>query len=467
VSTRPSALLAVALAASAALAGCGGSDPASEPTPVVPSTSAPASEPPSGGGPPPLDLPEVSADLAGDLQAVLDARARAVLTGDRAAFLDGVAPTPDLVTTEGGYFDNMVQLPLAEFSYRLLPASLVRTDNAYWGVVEVVVQLSPYDALPVRTVDRYRFAPGRAGGYRITSTRDLRWESENAPVQQPWDTEPIVVREGDGVLGVFDTADRRERAGIVASVERGILDVSARVPFAEWGSRAVVYALSDPRFLESFDDLPGGDPQALDGVAFTVPAGTDDNAIASTRIALSPDLLPLASARRVDPELDRLVRHELVHVALGEEDDVAPLWLGEGIAEWVSVQALPPQRREVPDRALAMATAGQLTTMPSDESFNDADASVHYALAWWVCEWLALTYGPDAPFTLLEAFNRSEPDADPREVIRASTPVTLDELARRGAELMAQAYAPEPEVTEPADPTETSTTAPGEEETTG
>jgi hypothetical protein len=34
----------------------------------------------------------------------------------------------------------------------------------------------------------------------------------------------------------------------------------------------VVYALSDPAFLASIPDLPGGDPGTLDGVAFPVAA---------------------------------------------------------------------------------------------------------------------------------------------------------------------------------------------------
>lgn len=461
----------VALAASSVLGGCGGSDPSATPS-GGPSSSlsppaAPADAAPGSTAAAPV-LPRVTSDLGGDLQRVLDARAAAVLAGDRDAFLAGLARSPGLRTTEGGYFDNLGELPVSVFSYRLVPASLVRTGNAYSGVVEITLQLTPYDAAPVRTVDRFRFVPARPSGYRISSTTDTRWEAANLGVQQPWDTEPVRVREGVGVLGVFDTADRREAAGVVRSVERALPDVAARVPYPEWGSRAIVYALSDPRFLDSFDDLPGGDPEALDGVAFTVPAGTDDTTVASTRIALSPDLLPVAGARRRDAELDRLVRHELVHVAVGEHDDAAPVWLSEGLAEWVSVQALPPDRRDVPEQALAAAARG-IDTMPSDASFNDDDAAVHYALAWWVCEWLAQTYGPDAPWTVLDAF-ALRPGDDQRAVVRDLLGLSVDQLARRGARLMATTYAPATaspstpaaptDPTDPASPTAPGTTSP-------
>ncbi|MDO9456508.1 basic secretory protein-like protein [Nocardioides sp.] len=453
MSTSRRSALAASLAACLVLGACGGSDPSSAPTTVGPSgTLAPpvgtGSATPTATTTVPV-LPKISSDLVGDLQRVLDTRAAAVRAGDRAAFLDGLAAEPDLRTAEGGYFDNLAQLPVSTFSYRLEPASLVRSDDAYWGVVDVQLQLSPYDALPVRTVDRFRFIPTGPSAYVVSSTTDPAWEAEHPGLKQPWDTEPVRIREGAGVLGVFDSADRREAAGIVASVERGITDVAGRVPYTEWGQQAVVYALSDPRFLAGFDDLPGGDPQALDGVAFTVPAGTDDTSVASTRFALSPDLLPVASARRVDRELDRLVRHELVHVAVGDHDDAAPVWLSEGVAEWVSVQALPPAARDVPDRALAAATRG-IDRMPSDESFNDDDAAVHYALAWWVCEWLAQTYGPDAPWTVMEAFSVRAGD-DERDVVRDLLGFSVDKLAKRGAELMATTYAPP--VTEAPTPT--------------
>lgn len=447
MSRRPvgSAVLTAALTATlgaSVLTGCAGDPP--PPTAAPTSLAAPSAPSPAGTGSatpsaePPV-LPQVSSDLVGDLQRVLDSRDDAVRTGDRAGFLRLLAGG-DVRTTEGGYFDNLAQLPIAGFTTRVVPASLVRTRDAYWGVVEITMQLTPYDAVPVRTVDRFRFQPTARGSYRIASTTDTGWEAANLGVRQPWDTEPVQVREGVGVLGVFDTADRRQAAGVVASVERGIADVSARVPFTEWGSRAVVYALSDPRFLAGFDDLPGGDPEALDGVAFSVPAGTDETTVASTRVALSPDLLPAAAARRVDPDLDRLVRHELVHVAVGTRDDTAPLWLSEGLAEWVSVQALAPDARDVPDSAVAAARRG-IETMPTDASFNDDDAAVHYALAWWVCEWLAQTYGPDAPWTVLETFSTRAGD-DQRAVVRELLGFSVDQLARRGADLMAAAYAP-------------------------
>ncbi len=444
--------LAPALAACALLAACS-SDPeaTAPPAPAESETTTPSAAP-SMASPPPRAHnglgPRVSLDVAGDLQRVLDGRAQALRDRDRPGFVSTLTTDPELLAMEERYFDNLAQLPLATFGYQLVASSLVRSAGGYSAVVEVTLQLAGYDAVPARTLDRVRFVPaGR--GYRIASTTDPAWERRNLGVQQPWDIESIRVREGVGVLGVFDTATAAQAATLVGAAERGVADVAARVPYDDWSGTAVFYTLSDPAFLDSFDDLPGGDPDALDGVAFSVPAGEGDPATAATRFVMNPTVLS-----RRGKGLERLVRHELVHVAVGTHDDRAPVWLSEGIAEWVSVQALAPQERRVPARALA-AAAERPVTMPSDASFNDDDAAEHYALAWWVCEWIATTYGAEAPWQVLDAFTTLE-GADDRAVVRQVLKMSVDELARRGAELMVTTYAPEPDP--PADPSESPTT---------
>ena len=390
---------------------------------------------------------QVPDSIARVLQGVLDERTSALTTRDPSRLVAGLVPDPDLRRMQTGYLDNLARLPLTRYDLTLLPASLVRTGNGYWGVVEVAMQLGPYDALPVTTLDRFRFAPSQ-GGFRIASTTDAAWEAANLGVQEPWDTEPIETLEGSGVLGVFDAGSVRRAPDVVGSVERGLADVGARVPY-DWSRAVALYALSDPRFLDGFADVPGGDVAALDAVAFTVAAGRDDDTVASTRFALSPATLTGLRAGP-DARLDRLVRHELAHVAIGPHDDQAPVWLSEGLAEWVSVQALAPEERLVPEPALAAAEAGTLR-LPDDADFNDDDAETHYALAWWVCEWLAQTYGEQGPWTLLDEF-ASRSDVDDKAVVREVLDLSLGELAERGAALMAATYAPP--VTEPADPTE-------------
>jgi len=156
--------------------------------------------------------------------------------------------------------------------------------------------------------------------------------------------------------------------------------------------------------------------------------------VAATRIVVNPRVL--TSERR---SRDRLVRHELTHVAVGERDDAAPLWLGEGLAEWVSAQALSPAERQVPQEALRSVERG-VRAMPGNDEFNDDDYEVHYALAWWTCEYLAATYGTQAPWSLLDAL--ADPATDVRQVVTGLLQLSVDQLARRGAKLMITTYDP-------------------------
>ncbi len=391
----------------------------------------------------------VHPDVASSLQAVLDERAAAVLAHDEDRFRRVLTPGGELATTESGYFANVTQLPLSAFSYRLLPESLVRLDDDYWGVVELTTRLGAFDRAPVRTLDRFRFTPTRSG-FAISATTDAEWEREHLGRPEPWDVDDagqvrdLTVVSAPGVLGVFDagTAPLGPRTARIASA--ALADIASRVPYA-WPRATAFYALSDPGYLDGFDRLPGGDPQALDAIAFTVAAGPDDATVASERFTLSPAATGLLGQRRPG-DLARLVRHELAHVAVGTHDDAAPVWLREGVAEWLSMQAVPAPRWRVPARIVAEARDRRLT-MPTDAAFNGAGAAAHYALGWWVCEWIVRQRGEQTLWALLDGFAGAAQDpSGETAVLRRHLGLTVDQLARRGAALMVR------EIAEPSTP---------------
>lgn len=378
-------------------------------------------------------------DVLASLERALDRRAEAVRRSDRRAFTAGlVRKAPALRRQQATYFDNLAQLPLARFAYAFDRRNVERRSDGYWVVVEVSMQLAGFDAEPVVTRDRYLFrpAPRRQARLLLASVIDEQWEAKHSPPVHPWDLGPIEVRGGYGVLGIFDAGSVPSAPALIASVERGIADVAAEVPY-DWRRSVVLYALSTTAFLETIDELPGGDPARLDGLAFPIPAGTGGGRTAATRFLLHPRMLTRAGAER-----DRLVRHELVHVALGHRDDDAPVWLSEGIAEYVSVRPIAPERRLVPAAALDVALAG-VDRLPSDESFTSGstDPVVGYALSWWVCEYVARSFGEDTLWTLLDALG--DPEVDQDRVLRDLLGLTADQLARRGARAMVTTFAPE------------------------
>lgn len=424
------------LAVSTTLVACGHDAPASAPPaagalPVgVPSTAPPAGD--HHPAPTVPDLPDPR-DLVADVSRQLDTRAAALLQHDEAAFdrtLAGAAP--GFVTAQEGYYANLAQLPVEALTYDPVPSSLVRTGRSYWINVEVSFQLAGYDAVPVSTPDRFRFSPtGPHGGYRLSSTTDAAWEAAHGVHGQPWDVEPVQVRTRDGVLAVFDASSVTDAAAVMRSLAQGARAVQAQVPYG-WDGRVVVDVLSDDSFIAGLGDVPGGDPQNLDGVAFTVPASVSDPRVAATRVALAP-----ASLAATPAALAQLVRHELTHVAVGAHDYHAPLWLSEGLAEWVSVQPMPRSAQEVPAAALAVAASPHLT-MPLDSDFNGPDAAVNYTIGWWACEYLSATYGTLEPWLLLDALG--QPGATTRSVLHDFFRLSPDQLARRGGRLLVATY---------------------------
>jgi len=350
--------------------------------------------------------PELGAgrDVARAVSALLDQRADAVRAVDGESFAAGLAGSAAFRAGQDQWFTNVTQLPVASFGYTLDPASLVRDGRSYWGTVEVSLRLEEYDARPVVTPDRYRF--DRAGGrFVLASVTDRAWERDNPTAAQPWELEAIEVREGNGVLGVFDGGSIGRADEVVAAVESGIAAMAPRIPLP-WDRRVVVYALAEPTFLASMAGVPGGDPMAIDGLTFPVMARPGLMRIASTRFVLNPRLL------EADPDSrDRLIRHELVHVALGSSDDRIPVWLSEGLAEYLSVRTLPPTERVISGEALDAARAG-LTELPDTDTFNETDSLANYGVSWWVCEAIAETYGAEMLWTLVEELDGiSNPDA--------------------------------------------------------
>ncbi|MFC7503340.1 hypothetical protein ACFQRR_14855, partial [Nocardioides sp. GCM10030258] len=96
----------------------------------------------------------------------------------------------------------------------------------------------------------------------------------------------------------------------------------------------------------------------------------------------------------------RLVRHELTHALLGARGRGAPLWINEGLAEYVSVRPLPPAKRRLPASALSVGASA--TDLPGEAEFAGPDAEGWYAVSWWVCEYVASAYGEDVLLLLLD-----------------------------------------------------------------
>ncbi|MBM9460587.1 hypothetical protein JK386_11790 [Nocardioides sp. zg-536] len=396
-----------------------------------------------------------TADVAALVQRTLSARAASLREGDRARFRRTLARTDRAFLAEQQvYYDNLATLPLGELAFEVLPETIVPAadpgdpDNPdgsgdYWAEVLTTVRLQGYDAAAVRTRDRFRFTPTPDGRRLVVaSTTDADWEQANPGNAQPWDLGPIEVLERAGVLGIFDDSTRRDAGRVLDAVAAGRSEVrdvlgpgaagDAAGNSAADGAGVVVYALTDPTFLHGLADQTVGDADRADGLSIVVPsdARDPDAPVAAYRIFLNPRVLA-----QPDGVLGRLVRHELTHVALRGRGLGAPLWLSEGIAEYVSVQAVDRSRRGVNDDALRVAASA--VDLPGAAEFAGPDATGWYAVSWWVCEYVAGNHGEQALLMLLDrTATGTGTDAALREVLGLSS----RELVQRGVALLQATY---------------------------
>ncbi|WP_408895562.1 hypothetical protein ACJ5H2_11690 [Nocardioides sp. R1-1] len=388
--------------------------------------------------PPPTYSGSGYEDVAALMQKTLDRRARGLRTHDVRRFrrtLDRA--DAGLVAEQQTYFDNLTALPVGELRYELAADTITPVEGSedYWVEVALVLGLDGYDAAPARTRDRFLFTPS-ADGRRlvVTSTTDHAWETAHPGNVQPWDLGPIRVAQTVGVLGIFDDATVRHAPAVLAAASSGRSDVRAVVGGGPDGAvtGVVVYSVRDPAFLRGLADQTVGDPDRADGLTVAVPVdGTDARlGVSSYRIYLSPRVLDQQAG-----VLGRLVRHELTHAVLGARGRGAPLWLSEGIAEYVSVRPMAPARRRLPARALDLA--GTVRDVPGPAQFGGPDAEAWYAVSWWVCEHIAAVYGAPTLFSLLD---RLADGADQNQVVPDVLGVTPAELAQRGVGLMQRTY---------------------------
>lgn len=394
-----------------------------------------------------LPPPTYSGDSYGDVVALmrttLGQRAAALKERRYPAFRKTLTVSDaGLMEDQRTYFDNLAQLPVRAMGYQVVADTVTPVEGSedYWVEVVVGLQLDGYDRAPVRSRDRFLFTPSEdRTRMLVASTTDYEWESEHPGNVQPWDLGRIHVEEASGILGVFDDYTTEHASAVLDAARGGRYDVRATIeedsdvdaaPTTADG--VVVYSLRDPAFLRGLAGQTVGDPDRADGLTIGVPIdlAVQGSAVASYRIFLNPRVLDESTQ-----VLGRLLRHELTHAMLGSRGHGAPLWITEGVAEYVSVRPMPPDQRRLPARALDVGAGAR--DLPGEAEFGGGDAEAWYAVSWWVCEYVASAYGPATLFLLLD---RLEDGADPAKVIGSVLGITSPQLTQRGVALMANTY---------------------------
>ena len=378
-----------------------------------------------------------------EAQQVLDERAQAIRDNDLTTFLHGIdTSNRALVRRQRRYFANMQRLPLAVLNYRVLKAQWPGAlRSSAWGKhvllpqVRVATQLEGFDVEPVQRVTGFAFAR-RDGTPVVVSELTGRNRQFPGYGPAPWDLVRIHVRSDDGTLQVYDD-DTWARAGTVGrTLRRGIRDVVDGVPWT-WSGHVVVYVFAKKQVLNSYEGVPGGNINHLGAMTFPMYSVLGREAVAGVRFTLLP-----SSLRAGQSFLDRIVRHELTHVAVGPRDDGAPTWIAEGISEYMGVRELPEDQRRIATVATRRAR-GAVNSMPASAGFNGHDQAWNYALAWMACDYIVATQGEPRLWELMDALHAGgEGTSDARQDAVLTRVIGMDshELARHAAERIVEIY---------------------------
>ncbi len=377
-----------------------------------------------------------AAQRAAALTALFDARAKAIRTRDRAAFLAGLDPRrPDFVQEQTEVFASLSKLDFASWTYEVTEGSYSpgAIDYAKYGdatdlwlpVLILRYQLRGYDQRPlgrrvVYTVVR-RGAHWYVGG---DADLDTSTSSGTSVRVDPWENGPIVVKKSTHGLVIGHPDDAGTVDEIIEGLEDAITHVTKYVG-REWPRRVVVVLPSGQDELDRVLEYPQVffDFAAIADRVFTMSSEGQRDVLAGNRVVINP--------KHFDPDsafTKTLLRHEITHVALaGRDGPDLPKWLVEGVAEYVGndrstipVEVLGGDLGKLVDRGKIPAI------LPGDSDFGLIDdAGVAYESAWLVCRYIVARYGPAALFRLYDEAAENGQDVALRSVLHTDEATLL------------------------------------------
>lgn len=329
-------LATLALSCVVALTACtSGGSPSAGPSSATSTTSPTPSADATGADYNPTD------DDFAAMREVLDQRAAALSAGKRKDWLATVDPSNEkLRLQEQGVFDNLRALEVT-LDYDMEDSGF---PAAHVSGTDPVIRPPVYELSTVRGVDHGAARAEveitfvrRAGTWYVGADRRPR-----DSYVQPWYGDARrVVRSGRLVV-VTDRSDADVSAEDLASAVHDEIGAIADLLGVPEDDRVLIDAAtgSESPSLNSFHN--GATAAAVFPVGREKPDG--EWALSGWRMKISPsELADLLDNRS-------LLRHELAHLLLRDLDYAAPIWVKEGIAEYVGYYPLHPDRLTLPKK---------------------------------------------------------------------------------------------------------------------
>lgn len=379
--TRAAVVTTVALVVGL-LAGCSGDGDAGTAPPTTSGVSA-TTTPPE-----PTDPSTAREDA---LSALLTARAAAVRGHDRAAFAATLAdPASGFGLRQLAQYDALATLPLGTFDYGTPePAPELGADRvaqlgpeAWVSRVSGRYSLAGYDTA-VREFESYFTVVRRGDGWRLAD------DTDGGTQVQAWDLPAFTVVRSRTTLVMGSGPASRLRPYLTLG-NLAVKRVDA-VWTAPWNSRLVLVV---PKTAAQMAEQVGQDKDAVAQVAAVTDGPFDTHGRAGAdRVVVNPAAFATLETRGQQV----VVTHEATHVAIrATTDRPVPLWLSEGMADYVGYRDVGATRRQVAAALLAKVRAGAgPKALPSAADFDPSRTTIapSYNAAWLAVNRIVDRYG--------------------------------------------------------------------------
>lgn len=312
--------------------------------------------------------PTAGAGLDDTVRALLARRSAAVRDRDLMAW-----QATQTGPAQASSFAALTTLPFTRFEYRLRGAASTGPDTALAAVVltsELVDDSAPTEVEETLALRR----SGLGWAVSAEDAVDGRLAL--------WDLAPLAVAQGTRVLVVGADAPGAPLDDYARLADRIVPQVS-EVWGTGWAQRVVVVLPGDDADLAR---ALGGTTTLVDGVAAVTERAASDGA-APDRVWLRASVL----ARLSETGREVVLRHELTHVATASTSARSvPLWLAEGIAEWVGYRGSGiPLQVAVGDLLDATRAGAVGTPFPDPAALRGAEGALAYESAHLACALVA------------------------------------------------------------------------------
>jgi hypothetical protein len=325
-------------------------------------------------------------------QDLLSARVAAVKARSKSAWMATVdIPGSAFGRRQSATFDNFITLPLGQLSYgtvqpapALAAARIQQVGPKAWvATVAGTYSLDGFDRAP-RAFDATYTLVHRPGGWRIAD------DTDGATALQMWDLPGLRVLRGRSVIVIGNAPEARMRAysALADSAVRRLSGVWG----TDWNAHVVVVTPSTTEEYAAL--LLRSADKSLDQVAAVTLGVIDPGQRAQgDRIVVNPKAFAALqpNGRRV------VITHELTHVAARSSTTrPVPIWLSEGMADYVGYSDLDLPRERVASVLLTLVRQGKgPKALPTAGDFDPSRTTIalSYSESWLAVSRLVDLYG--------------------------------------------------------------------------